>query len=93
MVEQPALDLTDSEDIVKARRKIMFADCISSLPSRIKRLMTACPFQRHGLVEFRVSDQTLQYDRELNAFQLAKLFSFITDQPDARRQYWMSITS
>ena len=82
------MDPIDSEGIVKARRKITFADCISSLPSRIKLLMTACPFQGHGLVEFRVSDQTLQYDRELNAFQLAKLFSFITDQPDARRQYW-----
>ena len=82
------MDPIDSEGIVKARRKITFADCISSLPSRIKLLLTACLFQRHGLVEFRVNDQTLQYDRELNAFQLAKLFSFITDQPDARRQYW-----
>jgi hypothetical protein len=79
-VEQSDMGRTESENIAQPRHKNAFEDSISSLPSRIKLCLTACPFDHHGFLEFRINKQYVQYDRETNAFTLTKLFNFVIGQ-------------
>jgi hypothetical protein len=47
------------------------------LARRLKLLSTACPFDHRGMLDIRVDNHDLRFDRRLNAFQVGKLFNFV----------------